>query len=65
MARRTKEQKRIDDLVNTLAQRNLNGVQVDIMDLGKISDAGLGAAPNGDAAIEAAIKAKIAEVRKN
>ena len=65
MARRTKEQKRVDDLVNTLAQRHLNNVQVDIMDLSKISDAGKAAAPNGDAAIEEAIKAKIAELRKN
>ena len=65
MARRTKEQKRVDDLIHSLESKYLNGVQVDIMDLSKITDAAKAAIPNGDAAIEEAIKNKIAELRKN
>jgi len=59
MARRTKEQKRLDDLVSRLCQNAMNGYQISIMDIGKLSKAGEDAAKSGksDSEIESAINA--------
>lgn len=59
MARRTKEQKRIDDFISMTCQNALLGYQCDIMKLSKLSDAGEAAAKSGgtNAEIEAAILA--------
>ena len=59
MARRTKEQKRIDDFISMTCQNALLGYQCDIMKLSKLSDAGEAAAKAGgtNVEIEAAILA--------
>jgi len=59
MARRTKEQKRLDELVTSLCQCSCNGYQIDIMNLRHLSDAGESAAKAGksDDEIKAAIHA--------
>jgi putative aminopeptidase FrvX len=56
MARRTKEQKRIDDAVETACNKHAVGRQFDIFSLSKISDAGKAAAVAG-ADIDAAVLA--------
>jgi len=59
MARRTKEQKRIDDAVEAACNRHAVGRSFNIFDLGKISKAGHDAAKAGqdiDAAVLAAAK---------
>lgn len=55
--RRTKEQKRLDDLVSHVCQRCMSGYSIDIMKMHYLSDAGEAAAAAGksDAEIEAAI----------
>jgi len=59
MARRTKEQKRLDDLVSSLCQNSMNGYQINIMDMRHLSAAGESAATAGksDSEIESAINA--------
>ena len=59
MARKTKEEKRIDAAVDTAFNTHASGIQFNIMDLGKIHDAGAKAAPrieDIDAAVIAAIQ---------
>jgi len=58
-ARRTKEQKRIDDFISMTCQNSLLGYQCDIMKLSKLSGAGETVAKAGgtDAEIETAILA--------
>lgn len=57
MARRTKEQKRQDDLVTRLCNSLMSGWQINIMDMHHLSDAGKAAALAGksDAEVEAAM----------
>ncbi len=57
MARRTKEQKRIDDLIDNAAQDSVNGYSINIMDIHYLFDAGRLAATAGksDEEIVAAI----------
>lgn len=59
MARRTKEQKRLDELVERLCQSACNGWSINIMHLHHLSDAGEAAAAAGksDDEIKAAIEA--------
>lgn len=67
MARATKNDKRIEKLTDTLFKKHGTNVQVSVMDLGKIFAAGRDTALAGgdDAAVEAAMVAVIARVRKN
>lgn len=57
MARRTKEQKRLDDLITKLTSKSLAGYRIDVMKIHLLTDAGNAAAADGksDAEIEAAI----------
>lgn len=59
MARKTKEEKRIATLISTTAQNSLTGYQIDIMDIGHLTEAGEAAAAAGksDEEIKAAILA--------
>jgi len=59
MARRTKEQKRIDDLVDNTCQKSMSGYQIDIMKMHHLTDAGKAAVAAGgtDDEIKAAIYA--------
>ena len=47
MARRTKEQKRLDDLIDNAAQDSVNGYSINIMDIHYLFDAGKIAAAAG------------------
>ena len=64
MARKTKEDKRIDELANAAFKAHGNGVQVGIMDIGKVLDAGRDAAKAGGD-VDEAVKAAFAKYRKN
>lgn len=59
MARRTKEQIRLDKLINSTAQSSLSGYQINVMDMHFLSEAGEAAAKAGksDDEIKAAILA--------
>ncbi len=63
--------KKLDDAISKAYYRNGNGVQVNIMDIGKIYDAGKKAyeaadtVEAADAALEEAMKAAIAKFRQN
>jgi len=56
----------IDRKVDAIYRRHCSGIQISIMDIGGIFDAGRAVALAGgdDAAIAAAVLAKVAEVRK-
>lgn len=58
MARQTKAQKSVDKLVNAAFQRNCSNVQFNIMDLGKVMNAGRDAIVGGQDLDEAMIAAK-------
>lgn len=64
MARKTKAEKAIETAVDAAMMKHLHNVQVDIMDLSKISKAGLEAANQGKD-IEDAVKTAIQQYRKN
>lgn len=63
--------KKLDEAISKAYYRNGNGVQVNIMDIGKIYDAGKKAyeaadtVEAADAALEEAMKAAIAKFRQN
>lgn len=59
MARRSKEQIRVENLIERFCNQALSGYQIDIMKLRHLSEAGENAAKAGksDAEIEAAINA--------
>lgn len=56
MARRTKEQKRIDDAVEKAFKEHGHGIQIPIMEIGDVMDAGRKAGEKGEN-IDEAIKA--------
>ncbi len=64
MAKKSKEEKALEKKVDHIVGHMLQGVQVDMMDLGKISDEGMRAAKEGKD-IVAAVSDIIAKVRKN
>lgn len=64
MARMTKEQKRVEKQVDDLFKKHSYGIQFNISDLGKISDAGVKAAEQGQN-VEEAVKAAIQQYRMN
>ena len=64
MARQTKEAKRIDNAVDAAFKTHGNNIQFNIMDLGKIHDAGVAAGQAGGD-IDAAVIAAIAKYRQN
>lgn len=64
MARKTKGKNRIETEVHAAYKKHGNGGQVDIMDLGKILQAGTDAGKQGQG-IEAAVLAAIQHYRKN
>jgi hypothetical protein len=64
MARQSKREKQIENQCDQFMSQHLQGVQVDVFDLGKISAAGVSAGLAGQD-IEAAVKAAIQAVRKN
>lgn len=61
MARRTKEQIRLDNLINSTAQSSLSGYHINITDMHFLSEAGEAAAKDGKSDDE--IKAAIFEAR--
>lgn len=67
MARKTKAQKQIDKRVERLYYASCSGVQINIMDIGKVFRAGREAIAIGgdDVAVTAAIVAFVATIRKN
>jgi hypothetical protein len=62
MARQTKEDKRIEKAVDEAFKKNSSGIQFNVMDLGKISEAGIKAGKEGKD-IEAAVKEAIEKYR--
>lgn len=62
MARKTKEDKRIEKAVDDAFKKHGNGIQFNMMDLGKISAAGTKAGQEGKD-IEAAVKEAIEQYR--
>ena len=64
MARQTKEEKRIDAAADAAFYKHGNQIQFNIMDLGKIHDAGVVAGRAGGD-IEAAVVAAITKYRAN
>ena len=64
MARQTKESKRIDAAVADAFRRLGNNIQFNIMDLGKIHDAGVAAGVAGQD-IDAAVAGAIAKYQQN
>lgn len=64
MARMTREAKRVRDEADRAFKVHGNGIQFDIFDLSKISAAGIAAGEKGES-IEEAVKAAIAQYRKN
>jgi hypothetical protein len=55
----------VDREIERIYYRVAGGVQIDVMDIGKVFEAGHAAAAGGEAAIEAAIVAIVAQLRKN
>jgi len=64
MARKTKAEKRLDDEIDRIYRAHCNGVQVNVLDLGKIFAAGHLAAREGRD-MTAAILECVARVRLN
>ena len=64
MARLSKAEKQVEKDVETAFYKHSNGVQISVMDLGKITKAGKEAAKNGTS-IEEAVKEAIAKYRCN
>ncbi len=64
MPRMTKEEKRIEKETEQAFNKNASGIQFDIMDLGKIHQAGVNAG-KANQSIEEAVKAAIQTYRKN
>lgn len=62
--RKTKEQKRIDNLVEASFYRHAQNVQIPVLDLSKVHAAGVAAAQAGGD-IDAAMIAAIAQYRRN
>lgn len=61
MAKKTKLEKQIDTTVEAYFYQHSKGIQIGVMDLGKISKAGRDAFPNGLPAVEAAVIEAIAK----
>ena len=57
-------QKHIDDQINAIFCRRCSGIEINIMDIGKVFAAGRAAAAAGHD-IETAIVARVTELRKN
>lgn len=58
--------KKIDDLISATFRHNHSGVQIDVLDIGKIFAAGRAAfAAGGEPAVGPAIAAVVATIRKN
>lgn len=55
----------LDKRIERIYYANCSGVQIDIMDIGKVFAAGRLVAHDGDEAITKAVLAKVAELRKN
>lgn len=64
MARKSKQEKRIDDMVEAAFYKHGSNIQFNIMDLGKIHKAGVDALLAGQD-LDAAILAAIASYRQN
>lgn len=67
MSRQTKAEKLIDSRINNAYCRSCSGVQIDVMDIGKVFAAGRAAIAAGadDAALEAVIVAFVQTIRHN
>lgn len=65
MARKSKEEKKIDELVAAAFKTHGDRIEFNIMDLSKISKAGRDAAAGGPEAIEQAVIAAIAKYRQS
>ena len=64
MARQTKAEKAIEATVEAAFRKHANGVQINMMDLGKVMNAGRNAARAG-ASVDDAMIAAVAQYRQN
>lgn len=64
MARQSKADKAIDQRIEAAYYRNCSGVQIDIMDIGRVFKAGRAALAAGQD-VDAAIVAFVQTIRKN